>query len=126
MGARKKKYVPKRYEAKATSKDVSANIYSSMMQSQAWRNLTPNAIRLYLYMKLQLYGQKSISGYGEEYFYFNKAMWRDTYPIYTNQAQFYKDRDLLVKNGFIEIVEHGQNTRTKAIYKLSDRWQDIT
>ena len=125
MGRRKQKYVPKRYESRKQSGDISANIYASMMHSAAWQNLTSNAIRLYLYMKLQLYGQKSIPEQGEECFYFNKAMWKNTYQLYTNQAQFYKDRDLLVKNGFIEIIEHGQNTRTKAIYKFSDKWQEI-
>ena len=57
-------------------------------------------------MKLQLYGQKSIPEQAEECFYFNKAMWKKTYQLYTNQSQFYKDRDLLVENGFIEIIEH--------------------
>ena len=121
-----RKYIPKLYESKKQNGDVSANIYASMMQSQAWQKLTANAMRLYLYMKLQLYGQKSLPDCGEECFYFNKAMWHDTYHIYTNQAQFYKDRDMLVSNGFIEIVERGQNTRTRAIYKFSDKWQKVT
>ena len=31
---------------------------------------------------------------------------------------------MLVKNGFIEIVETGKTTRTKNIYKFSDNWHD--
>ena len=126
MSKQRKRYTPKKYESRKPNGDISANIYLSMIQSKAWRELTPNAMRLYLYMKLQLYGQKSLTDCGEEYFYFNKAMWHDTYHIYTNQAQFYKDRDMLVSNGFIEIVERGQNTRTRAIYKFSDKWQKVT
>lgn len=57
--ARKKKYVPKAFES-GKAGDVSANIYASMMQSKAWNNLTNNAKVLYLYMKLQYYGQKTI------------------------------------------------------------------
>ena len=125
MGKQKRQYVPKRYESKKQKGDVSANIYASMVQSPAWWKLTPRARDLYVHMKLQLYGQKTIPDREPEYFYFNKAMWKEVYPLYTNQGQFYKDRDSLVENGFIEIVERGQNTRTKAIYKFSDRWQEV-
>ena len=57
--ARKKKYVPKAFES-GKAGDVSANIYASMIQSRAWSNLTNNARVLYVYMKLQYYGQKTI------------------------------------------------------------------
>ncbi len=53
----------------------------------------------------------------------NKSKWKDLYHLYTNESQFYKDRDLLVKYGFIEIIENGKNTRTKSIYMLSDKWR---
>lgn len=125
MSRKRQKYEPKRYESKRQQGDISANIYASMVQSPAWQKLTNNAKNLYLYMKLQLYGQKPIADQEKECFYFNKSMWKDTYKLYTNQNQFYKDRNLLVENGFIEIVEQGQNTRTKHIYKLSDKWQEI-
>lgn len=122
--AKKKKYVPKNFES--VRSDVSASIYCSMIQSKAWENLTNNARVLYLYMKLQYYGQKTIADREQECFYFNKAMWKTTYKLYSNQNQFYKDRDLLIENGFIEIEQHGKNTRTKIVYRFSDRWQQIT
>lgn len=122
--ARKKKYVPKSFESGKCG-DISANIFGSMIQSKAWNNLSNNARVLYLYMKLQYYGQKNIPNREQEYFYFNKAMFTKTYPLYKNTNQFYKDRQLLIDNGFIEIVERTQNTREKMIYKLSAKWREV-
>ena len=122
--ARKKKYVPKAFESSKAG-DVSANIYASMMQSKAWSNLTNNARVLYMFMKLQYYGQKTIPDREQECFYFNKAMFMKTYQLYTNTNQFYKDRKLLIENGFIETVENGKTTRTKSIYRLSSKWREI-
>lgn len=122
--ARKKKYVPKTFES-SKSGDVSANIYASMMQSRAWGNLTNNARVLYLYMKLQYYGQKTIPDREQECFYFNKALFLKIYQLYTNANQFYKDKKLLIDNGFIEIVENGKTTRTKSIYRFSSKWREV-
>ena len=80
--ARKKKYVPKAFES-GKAGDVSANIYASMIQSRAWSNLTNNARVLYVYMKLQYYGQKTIPDREQECFYFNKAMFIKTYQLYS-------------------------------------------
>ena len=122
---RKRKYTPKSFESNRAG-DISANIYASMMQSKAWNNLTNNAKVLYMYMKMQYYGQKTIADKGQECFYFNKAMYTKTYPLYTNINQFYKDRNLLIENGFIEI-ESGSTkfTREKMIYKFSAKWQEV-
>ena len=122
--ARKKKYVPKAFES-GKAGDVSANIYASMIQSRVWSNLTNNARVLYVYMKLQYYGQKTIPDREQECFYFNKAMFIKTYQLYKNVNQFYKDKKLLIDNGFIETVENGKTTRTKSIYKLSSKWREI-
>ena len=96
-----------------------------MMQSKAWGALTNNARVLYLYMKLQYYGQKQIEGRGEDCFYFNKGLYCETYHLYSNTRQFRKDRDLLIQLGFIECIENGKTTRTKSIYKFSNRWQQV-
>lgn len=123
--ARKKKYVPKSFESNKVG-DVSANIFASMLQSRAWSNLSNNARVLYLYMKLQYYGQKNIPNKEQEYFYFNKAMFTKTYPLYTNTNQFYKDRQLLLDNGFIEIDGGSTKwTREKMIYKFSSKWREV-
>lgn len=122
--ARRKKYVPKAFESKKAG-DVSANIYASMIQSRAWANLTNNARVLYLYMKLQYYGQRNIPNREQECFYFNKAMFTKTYQLYKNVNQFYRDRQMLIDNGFIETVENGRTTRTKSIYRLSSKWREV-
>lgn len=69
-------------------------------------------------MKLQYYGQKSIPSQAQEYFYFNRAMYKENFSLYTNNSQFYKDKDLLVKQGFIEVVESGAEHKNKSIYRL--------
>lgn len=76
-------------------------------------------------MKLQLYGQAPIEGYGADCFVFNQAMYSKVYPIYKSGAQFRRDRDQLIEYGFIEMVECGRFTRTKNIYKFSAKWQEI-
>ena len=119
----KGKYKPKPFESKGDN--LSANIYASMMQSRAWENLTNNARVVYVYMKLQYYGQKPIQGHPPHHFYMNQATLQKTYKLYTNMKQFRKDRQMLIDNGFIEVVESGRFTRTKNIYKLSDKWQQI-
>lgn len=123
MKGRKQKYVPKPFESVA-GKSLSANIYASMIQSKAWEHLTNNARVLYLYMKLQYYGAKSVPDHSEDCFYFNTGLIKKTYRLYTNMAQFRRDRDQLIDKGFITVVESGKNTRTKAIYQFSDKWQE--
>ena len=122
--ARKSKFYPNNFENVGKSK-LSATLYASMLQSPAWYALSPKAKELYLYMKLQLFGQNPIEGYGTDCFVFNKAMFTKTYPIYKTGAQFRRDRDQLIEYGFIEMVECGRFTRTKNIYRFSAKWQEI-
>lgn len=95
-----------------------------MIGSPAWEALTNNARVLYVYMKLQLFGNKK-DHLPEGQFYFNRGTYTKTYKLYKNQTQFYQDRDLLIKYGFIDQIESGRTTRTKNIYQYSDRWQTI-
>lgn len=116
------KYTPKPFESVGGNK-LSANIYVTMLQSPAYLTLSGNAAKLYNYMKLQYFGAKNISEHPAEDFVFNWGMASKTYPLYTNKKQFYKDRDMLIEHGLIEVVECGKNTRTKNIYRFSDKWQ---
>lgn len=122
---RKPKWKPLDFET-IGDKKLSATIYAAMIQSDAWTQLSNNARVLYLYMKLQYFGvkQEDKPRGQQDLFYFNKAMATKTYGLYTNMAQFRKDRDMLLEYGFIEEVEKGKNTRTKSIYRFSDKWKE--
>ena len=120
--ARKRTYTPRPFEC-ADNNRTSAVIYASMINSKSWRSLSKNARLLYVYMKLQLYGQKSIKDHPESDFIFTWAMGSKTYGLYNNPTQFRKDIEQLTRGGFIEIVEKGKNTRTPNIYRFSDKWR---
>lgn len=123
---RKSKFKPSDFE-KIGSSNLSATIYASMLQSDAYKDLSNNAKVLYTYMKLQQYGAKKIENMPTDCFYFNKAMYikgnANGYELYANGKQFQRDLKQLIDNGFIELVENGWNTRTKNIYKFSGKWQ---
>ena len=123
----KRAYVPKPFESieGVPGARVYASIYVPMLQSKAYRNLTNGARTLYTFMKAQYRGAH-LAEHLETEFVFNWAMANKTYGLYTNKRQFYTDIDRLVQNGFIEVVEHGKNTRTKNIYRYSDKWKSIS
>ncbi len=133
-------YVKQRFESKnagstqlqEVNNEPKCTLYLSMLTSDAWANLTGGAIRLYHLMKIQAYAsnknigkrkrQDDLVPHGTE-FYFNKAMVQKIYPNASrSMSQFYKDRDCLIKNGFIKVVSKGCYT-DKAIYDLSWDWQ---
>lgn len=124
MSKRKKKYEPEPYERIGESK-LSATIFASMLQSYPWMQLTPQAQRLYLYMKLQKYGQRPLEGYPADTFVFNKAMYMKTYQLYSTWKQFDRDCKQLIEWGFIRVYENNQFARTKNIYQFSVEWQNI-
>ncbi len=122
--AKNRKYIPKAFES-IGGQNLSANIYASMMQSNAWMKLTKQARLLYVYMKLQYYGAKPIKDHPNTDFVFNWALVSKTYRLYKNHTSFERDRDLLIEYGFIETVENGRFSRTKNIYRFSDKWQRV-
>lgn len=124
--AKKRKYRPKSFESSIAAGEPSASIFMSMLRSPAWMNLKPRAQILYLYMKAQYYGvrERRKPEQNPMYFVFNQALWKKTYKLYSNNTSFYADRNQLIEHGFIEIVETGKLTRTKSIYKFSDKWSD--
>ena len=124
MARNKPKYKPKPWESVGGNR-LSANIYASMIQSKAWMQLSKNARLLYVYMKMQYYGAKNLADHPETDFVFNWALASKTYGLYTNYKQFQNDRNMLITNGFIELIENGKNTRTKSIYRFSDKWQSL-
>jgi len=134
MGRRKKTYQKMTFESKGeipgktpgtTRPDTSANVYESMLLSDAWQDLTAPQVRLYLVCKAQFYGKAKPKDYGFKAFYMNMAIWLDTYKLYksNNRAGFYRDMDELIAHGFITCLENGYSTKTKSVYEFSDQWQ---
>jgi len=130
LSRRKKQYQKKPFESTGKSNDVSANIYMSMMLSEAWRALTPAQVKLYLYCKAQLYAEKKkpVLMNGEsrnEFFTMNRGKWCNDYELYkdNNREAFHRDMTALIEKGFIECIENGKTRRVKSIYAFSEKWQ---
>ena len=125
MGKRKTPYQKKTFESAGTSSDTSANVYMSMLLSSAWKDLTANQQRLYVYCKAQFYAEKRKPNSDPLCFTMNQTKWADLYGLYqrNNAAGFYRDMSALIEHGFVSCVECGAVTRTKSIYKFSPMWQ---
>ena len=120
-----KRYIPDTCESGIGYKDTSANIFESMMLSNAWLDLTSNQKVLYLCCKSQKYSQHSINDEDTKSFYFNRHLWLNKYKLYSasNQRYFYKDMGELILHGFIKCGKCGAVAKEKNIYQLSDKWQ---
>ena len=132
MGRRKGKYVPQLFESTGVSHDTSANIYGSMLESPAFKDLSKNQRLLYIYMKKQYYGTKKPGKdypdmpelQGNELFYFNMAR-AVKYGLYSrsNDRQFYHDISEIEHHGFIKTISSGKATKSKSIYKFIGEWK---
>ena len=126
MGRRKAPYQKKPFESTGASSDTSANLYMTMLLSEAWRDLTAQQQRLYLYCKGQYYAekQKPIAN-DPTSFTMNQSKWCSLYGLYerSNAKGFYRDMEALIDHGFVTCVESGAYTRTKSIYRFSSMWK---
>ena len=134
---KKRKYQKKSFESAGHPSDVSANLYSSMLESPAWMDLSPKQQVLYLFCKWQYYRMKEVQKKAlflaypdltppanvQEYFSLSTGAVTKDYPLYTNLSSFYRDRDALITHGFIRVIADGSNVRQKNIYRYSDKWQ---
>lgn len=128
MSTKKKSYQAKPFESTKPTKNTSANIFTTMMTSEAWKHLTGNQKALYLHMKERMYGQPNKTRPDPNNlaaFTFPKRVWCNLFGLYSsnNQSGFERDRDALIEHGFIICIEIGKNTRKENIYEYSDRWQ---
>lgn len=137
----RKKYTPKSFESvgkvKTTSgkekADTSANIFESMLLSQAFQSLNARQRILYVICKAQYYGKRKpekdypeIDQFqGDDKFYLNWSLVQ-RYGVYrpSMSSNFYADMKALADKGFIEIISSGKTHRKKTIYKFSDRWKE--
>ena len=141
MGKRRRKFTARSFESMGQvfidpegrqRKDTSANIYESMLLSDAWHSLTDRQRSLYLIAKAQYFGKrkpqqdyKEDTVSGEENFYLPWHAVNSQYRLYRDscQSNFRKDMQKLVERGFIEVAMSGKAHRTKTIYKYSDKWR---
>lgn len=136
----KKKYHPKAFESlgdKYTDADghkrtdTSANLYESMLTSDAWKDLPFRQRALYTACKAQYYGKRKpekdfpeVPGVqGDDCFYMNAAAVKK-YGIYTKNMhrEFYGDLKALCGHGFITCVSNGQANKSRSIYRFSSSW----
>lgn len=137
---RKKKYHPKAFESLGDTytdatghkrKDTSANIYESMLTSDAWKDLTMRQRVLYVACKGQYYGKKKPGKdfpdmeqvQSDECFYMNAAA-VERYGIYTKNMhrEFYGDLKALCEHGFMSCLANGRATKSRSIYRFSAAW----
>ena len=126
MSSRKHKpYQKKLFESTGASNDTSANIYMSMLLSPAWKDLTANQQRLYVYCKAQYYAEKQKPNGDVLCFTMHQSKWCDLYNLYkrNNAASFIRDMTELIAHGFVSCVECGAISRSKSIYRFSSKWQ---
>jgi len=121
----KMRYEKKAFESTGSSSDTSANIYESMLLSDAWFALTAAQKALYLVCKSQFYSQKDHPNSNSTQFYMNRAKWLTKYRLYNkgNEKGFYRDMEVLIASGFVACFECGAATRTRSVYQLSEKWQ---
>lgn len=125
MSRRKTPYQKKVFESSGASNDTSANLYMSMLLSDAWKSLTAQQQRLYLYCKAQYYAEKQKPNGDPLCFTMNQSKWCGLYRLYekSNAKGFYRDMAALIQAGFVSCIECGAATRTKSIYRFSSMWQ---
>ena len=125
MSKKKVKYIKQSFESKGFSSDTSANIYESMLKSDAWFDLTATQKVLFLVCKAQYYCQKKKPDGNRFRFTMNRNKWLNEYKLYSegNQAGFYRDMEALIEKGFIKCEFCGAFTRTRNIYEYSDKWR---
>ena len=139
--AKKRAYQKKSFESTGVSSDTSANIYMSMLLSDAWLDLTPRQQILYVYAKSRMYGQKTADkkalfqqyddmkepAYIDPFFSLSIYEVTKVLKLYseTNLARFYKDMEQLILHGFIKCVACRSSVRSKkrTIFTYSDKWQ---
>ena len=127
MGKGKKTgYIPRPFESGKQYGDTSANIYHSMLLSDAWKDLTANQKVLYLACKDQYYGEKRRPDADDrQCFTMNRHKWLTVYELYStaNERGFYRDMKELINHGFVECLFSGKFNHQKSVYRLSSAWQ---
>jgi hypothetical protein len=138
---KKRQYSPKPFEALGhqfvgihggRQPDTFAQVYESMLQSDAFKDLNSTQKVLYFICKAQYYGKRKPSRdypdieelQGDDLFYFNWNLAQE-YGLYkpTCNKNFQMDMKALIDHGLIDLVASGIAHRKKNIYRFSDKWK---
>ena len=118
--AKKKRPTHESFES-TTEHGKFAKITDSMTNSAAWYSLEPSQMGLYLLFKKKYTKSKSgddnRNNISFPYSEYSKI------KTYSNQRTFWRDLDVLIDRGFIEVVLPGKATRTATLYGFSDEWK---
>ncbi|HIW39664.1 MAG TPA: hypothetical protein IAA36_01680 [Candidatus Eubacterium pullicola] len=126
--SKKKKgtYIPFPFETTKSGRpkkpEAFSSIYYSMLISPAFTSLTASQKTLYMYCKVQYYGEEPV---GKPTFSMNKGKWCKKYKLYSegNAQGFYRDMEALINHGFIDCIYQGALYHRKNRYMFSNRWQ---
>jgi len=124
--ARRRSYkAPPSEQARAGDRKFAA-MWSSLVTSPAFHDLSDHQARLYLCCVLETRGRASDDPDGGElYFYMNRHLYVEHYGIYGkgNEGGFRRDMAALIEHGFVDCARNGHATHNKSLYRLSSRWQ---
>lgn len=128
MAKRASRYTPEPYDTAVGKGDPFLTFYGSMLNSEAFCDLTKNQRLLLFYCRYVRFGvpaKKKPYQDDESAFYFNRALWKDTFKLYSeaNKQSFYTDMLALISHGFIDCEMSGKTLRAKSIYRYSSRWK---
>lgn len=136
--SKRKKYEPAAFESGKSLlppkvAETSANIFRSMMFSEAWHDLTNRQRNLYLTAKAMYYGTrkpekdypdiKAFQGDDKLYLNLNEVV---KYGTYTKnmRGELYTDIKALEEHGFLKTISNGKARKIKSVYQYSDGWKE--
>lgn len=130
--AKKANFKP--YEAVGYSGEGFGRMSDSMRMSQAFKDLKPRQKEL-LRIALREGGKKvntPMREYPDLYdancIYLNWGILKQYDDVYTdsNIRYLHKDKEALIKHGFLEIVSDGKVNYKKSVYRLREDWKNWT
>lgn len=125
------------YRINGKEPDTFTRIYESVLISEAFQDLSPQVQMLYICMRAQYYGKRKPNReYDESFilwdqiktddcFFFSRHMASKYMKKYEkNSSRLYRDIKVLEEHGFIETVFSGKSSKSKSVYKYSDKWKE--
>lgn len=102
--------------------DKHAQLYLSLMLSEAFKSLNKSEQMLLVYMIAETYNKKlTDQNLGVDAFYFNRAI-QEKWNTSTG-TRFIKHRNKLMDRGFIRFIENNHHRGQKNIYELCEGWK---